>query len=96
MQAGHGGLYGTDPKLYADFTWKGGGGSLQYLDVAKLVRAYRAKVNPKVLVFLVQIAGYQDTLIPEFYDRTFILGGWGDGLLRFAGAMARQFNKTSA
>ena len=96
MQAGHGGLYGADPKLYADFAWKRGGGSPHYLDVAKLVRAYRAKVNPKVLVFLVQIAGYQDTLIPEFYDRTFILGGWGDGLLRFAGAMARQFDGACA
>jgi hypothetical protein len=41
-----------------------------------------------VKVFLVQIAGYQDTLMPEFYDRTYILGGWGEGLLRFAAEMA--------
>ena len=25
--------------------------------------------------------------MPEFYDRTYILGGWGEGLLRFAAAM---------
>jgi len=36
----------------------------------------------------VQIAGYQDTIVPELYNRTFILGGWGDGILRFAAKMA--------
>lgn len=25
--------------------------------------------------------------MPEFYDRTYILGGWSDSLLRFAAAM---------
>lgn len=83
MQAGHGGLYGTDPKRYKDFAWRGG----HNIDVAKLVAAYRAQVNPAVDVFLVQVAGYQDTIIPEFYDRTYVLGGWGEGLLRFAAAM---------
>ncbi|WP_437758785.1 TROVE domain-containing protein [Sorangium sp. So ce1389] len=85
MQAGHGGLYGTRPKDYADFAWNG-----HYIDVAKLVAAYRARVHRDVRVFLVQVAGYQDTLVPEFYDRTYILGGWGEGLLRFAAAMARE------
>jgi len=84
MQAGHGGLYGSDPNAYADFRWFGG----RYINVPSLVQHYRDKVNPKVMVYLVQIAGYQDTLIPEFYDRTFVLGGWGDGLLRFAAAMS--------
>lgn len=83
MQAGHGGLYGTDPARYRDYAWRGG----HNIDVAKLVAAYRARVNPKVEVFLVQVAGYQDTIIPEHYDRTYILGGWGDGLLRYAAAM---------
>jgi hypothetical protein len=52
------------------------------------VTRYRAEVNPRVRVFLVQIAGHQDTLVPELYDRTYILGGWGEGLLRFAAEMA--------
>ncbi len=84
MQAGHGGLFGTDASAYADFQWAGG----HYIDVAKLVARYRAAVNPRVQVFLVQIAGHQDTLVPELYDRTVILGGWGEGLLRFAAEMA--------
>ncbi len=86
MQAGHGGLYGTNPKKYRDYGWGNDG---KNIDVAKLVSTYRERVNPKVNVFLVQIAGYKDTLVPEFYQRTYILGGWGEGLLRFADAMSR-------
>ncbi|MFO0607999.1 MAG: TROVE domain-containing protein [Polyangiales bacterium] len=84
MQAGHGGLYGVNASDYADFRW----GSSQYIDVPKLIAAYRARVNPHVNVYLVQVAGYQDALVPEFYERTYILGGWGEGLLRFAAEMA--------
>jgi len=86
MQAGHGGLYGTNPKSYREYGWGEGG---RYIDVAKLVSAYRKRVNANVKVFLVQIAGYKDTLVPEFYDRTYILGGWGEGLLRFAAEMEK-------
>jgi hypothetical protein len=84
MQAGHGGLYGTDKNAYKDYIWPGNG---QYIDVPKLIGEYRRKVNPNVLVFLVQVAGYQDTIVPEFYDRTYILGGWSDSVLRFADGM---------
>jgi len=87
MQAGHGGLYGT--RGYEDYIWPGRAGyGVGYIDVPKLVKEYRKKVNPDVKVYLVQVAGYQDTIIPEWYDNTYILGGWGDGLLRFAASMA--------
>lgn len=85
MQAGHGGLFG-DPSKYPDFIWDGSG---RYIDVAKMISTYRKKVNPDVKVYLVQVAGYADTLIPEFYDKTYILGGWGDGILRFADYMGK-------
>ncbi len=84
MQAGHGGLYGVTPSNYAQYQWN----NTRCIDVGKLVNQYRAKVNPKVNVFLIQVAGYQDTILPEFYKRTYILGGWGEGVLRFAAAMA--------
>lgn len=84
MQAGHGGLYGTDAKQYKDYQWMKG----NCIDVPKLINRYRKEVNPDVMVYLVQIAGYQDTIIPEFYNKTFILGGWGEGLLRFAAEMS--------
>lgn len=86
MQAGHGGLYGTKPKDYREFAWEG---REQYIDVAKLIARYRATVNPDVRVFLVQVAGYQDTLVPEHYRRTYILGGWGPGILGYAAEMAK-------
>jgi len=92
MQAGHGGLYGTDPKTYRDYLWRGNG---NYIDVPKLIAAYRKQVNPNVMVYLVQVAGYTDTIMPEFYDRTYILGGWGEGLLRFAAQMTRQYSPQS-
>jgi len=83
MQAGHGGLYGTDATKYRDYLW-----DARHIDVAKLVADYRKKVNPNVQVYLVQVAGYQDTIIPEFYDKTYILGGWSTGILKFAHKMA--------
>jgi hypothetical protein len=87
MQAGHGGLYGVGTP-YPIFPGTG-----NMIDVPKLINKYRAEVNPNVLVYLVQIAGYQDTIVPEFYNRTFILGGWGDGILKFAAAMSKQFEQ---
>lgn len=86
MQAGHGGLYGVNPKQYENFAWSGSKG---YIDVGKLVNEYRRKVNPNVNVYLVQVAGYTDTILPEFYNRTYILGGWGEGVLRFAAEMSK-------
>ena len=86
MQAGHGGLYGTNPSEYSKYKWS----NSHYIDVAKLIKDYRKTVNPNVNVFLVQVAGYKDTLVPEFYEKTYILGGWGDGLLRFAKEMSKE------
>lgn len=93
QQAGHGGLYGTEEcaRVYArEYAWPLDPHK-KYIDVAKLVSKYRATVNSKVMVYLVQIAGYQDVIVPEFYDRTFILGGWSDSLLRFAASMNKLY-----
>ncbi len=87
MQAGHGGLYG-DESQYRDYRWNGNGGTTHCIDVAKLIKEYRKKVNKDVHIYLVQIAGYPDTLVPEYYDKTYVLGGWGSGLLKFAHHMS--------
>lgn len=81
MQAGHGGLYasGAVPK---EFSWDKRGG--RHIDVAALINKYRAEVNANVQVYLVQVAGYGDTIVPEIYDKTYILGGWSTGILNFA------------
>jgi len=83
MQAGHGGLYGHNPTEYSQYCWCDG----HHIDVASLIKSYRNHVNRNVNVFLVQTAGYQDTIVPEYFNKTYILGGWGDGILRFAGNM---------
>lgn len=88
MQAGHGGLFGNHPNEYADFSWM----NTRHIDVAALIKKYRETVNKNVNVYLVQMAGYQDTLAPEYYDKTYILGGWGEGLLKFAKRMSELNN----
>lgn len=87
MQAGHGGLYGRDPREYSRFVWPTNN---RMIDVPMLVQEYRNKVNKNVNVYLVQVAGYQDTIIPEFYERTYILGGWSGNLLNFAARMSQM------
>lgn len=82
MQAGHGGLYGINPDEYRNFTT-----NERYIDVNKLVKEYRQKVNPKVNVFMVQTAGYTNVLVPEYGYRTNILYGWTGKELLFANEM---------
>lgn len=84
MQAGHGGLYGVNTREYSKYLWYDGA----HIDVPMLIQEYRKSVNKNVNVFLVQVAGYQDTIVPEFYDRTYILGGWSGNLLKFAYGMS--------
>lgn len=83
QQAGHGGLYGTSAqeKLY-----RAGGYAVRssYINVFKLVQDYRKKVNPKVNVFSVQTAGYDNVVIPEMAERCAILYGWTGKEAEFA------------
>lgn len=71
MQAGHGGLYGSNPNAYKKYSVKG-----SYIDVLALVAEYRRVVNPKVNVFSVQTAGYNNSVLPENLYRGAILSGW--------------------
>ena len=73
MQAGHGNLYGVNSREYRDYVHKNGG---SYIDVLALVRKYRDTVNPKVNVFTVQVAGYNNNVLPENLYRGAILAGW--------------------
>lgn len=87
MQAGHGGLFTNDSNApTSKFAWNNGRsyGRNTYVDVPALIAEYRKQVNPNVQVYLVQVAGYGDTIVPEIYDKTYILGGWSSGILNFA------------
>jgi hypothetical protein len=76
MQAGHGGLYGINSSEYRDFIYGGSRGRNSYIDVLALVKEYRKKVNPKVNVFTVQVAGYNNSILPENIYRGAVLAGW--------------------
>jgi hypothetical protein len=73
MQAGHAELFGTNESAYKDFSIKK---NHRYIDVLALVEKYRQTVNAKVNVFSVQVAGYDNTVLPENLYRGAILAGW--------------------
>lgn len=74
MQAGHGELYGHgDTVGKSQFIHKKRG---TYVDVLAMVQKYREEVNPKLNVFAVQVAGYNNSVIPENLYRGAILAGW--------------------
>ncbi len=92
QQAGHGGLYGTEAqrKIYQE---KGFGCTAgkwcygAYINVFELILAYRKAVNPRVNVFSIQTAGYDNVCIPEYAYRTCILYGWTGKEIAFARQM---------
>lgn len=91
MQAGHGGLYGINPGDYAALGCAINNG--RYIDVNKLISIYREKVNPKVNVYMIQTAGYDNVLVPEYSYRTAILYGWTGKELIFADAIRRIWDE---
>lgn len=90
MQAGHGGLYGVRSSEYKDFVHKRGG---SYIDVLALVEKYRQTVNPKVNVFTVQVAGYDNSVLPENLYRGAILAGWTGKESTFAKAVSDTWDQ---
>ena len=74
MQAGHGELYGHGDTVGKSQFIHGKVGT--YVDVLAMVQKYREEVNPKLNVFSVQVAGYNNSVIPENLYRGAILAGW--------------------
>ena len=89
MQAGHGGLYGTDSNEYKDFLH----GDWRHIDVLALVAKYRKEVNPKVNLFSVQVAGYDNAILPENLYRGAILAGWTGKEPIFAKSLIDTWNE---
>ena len=95
MQAGHGGLYGTSSQRTQ---YSKGGYNIGYdhINVFKLVQDYRKYVNPKVNVFSVQTAGYDNIVIPEYAYRTNIMYGWTGKDSVFVDTMICQWDEIDA
>ena len=107
MQAGVGGLYGTqeDAREYmiAGFGFdkykipksvrKTHRYSIQgHINVYKLILEYRKKVNPKVNVFCVQTGGYDNVVIPQMSYRCAMLTGWTGKEILFASEYIKQWD----
>ena len=77
MQAGTGGLY-VDGQNQAKLNQMGASiqGSETHVDVLRLVEIYRKHNNPKTNLFSVQVAGYDNTILPDILYRGAILSGW--------------------
>ena len=98
MQAGTGGLYGTSEHM-SEYRRLGFGCERRLsstdgrmINVYKLVREYRKKVNSTVNVMLIQTAGYSDTLLPEMSYRTAICSGWTGKEATFLSAMTKEWD----
>ena len=83
MQAGTGKLYATEScrkslnQMDAVIATPNPNGSYAaYIDVLKLVEIYRKQVNAKVNLFSVQVAGYDNSILPDILYRGAILSGW--------------------
>lgn len=95
MQAGHGGLYG-DSSAIREYTKQGYLCKYSHMDVAKMIETYRREVNPKVNVFCIQTAGYNNVLVPEYGYRTNILQGWTGKEAAFAETMIKLWDEKDA
>ena len=98
MQAGTGGLYGTSEHM-SEYRRLGFGCERRLsstdgrmINVYKLVREYRKKVNSTVNVMLIQTAGYGDTLLPEMSYRTALCSGWTGKEATFLSAMTKEWD----
>lgn len=109
MQAGTGGLYGTmqDISEYREAygfkpfqcTWLFYNGRRRHIDITKhinvykLILDYRKKVNPKLNVFSVQTAGYDNVVIPQMSYRCAMLTGWTGKEISFAAEYIKQWDE---
>ena len=94
MQAGTGGLYGTpeDKRAYMGTKF----GISSHINVYQLILEYRRNVNPKVNVFCVQTAGYNNVLIPQMSYRCAMLTGWTGKEIQFAAEYIKQWDEIEA
>lgn len=91
QQAGTGGLYGTHEHISQ---YNKRGYSYDYhINVYKLILDYRKYVNPKVNIFSVQTAGYDNILIPDMSYRCAMFTGWTGKEILFASEYIKQWDE---
>lgn len=94
MQAGHGGLYGNDPDMDDKWLWNSQNVySTKHIHVPKLLENYRQTINPELSAFMVQTAGYDDTILPQSTYRGAILTGWTGNEVMYASHILEIWDK---
>uniref|UniRef100_A0A6C0HH23 TROVE domain-containing protein n=1 Tax=viral metagenome TaxID=1070528 RepID=A0A6C0HH23_9ZZZZ len=98
MQAGTGQLYASNnyshSMLEMNCTLSSYGQS--YINVLSLVNTYRSKVNPKTNVFSVQVAGYNNSILPDILYRGALLSGWTGKEARMAYEISQLWDQIEA
>jgi len=51
--------------------------------VAEEVKKYKAKINPNVYVYSIDLAGYGTLQVPQDEPRSCLIAGWSDRILKF-------------
>lgn len=92
MQAGRGGLYGINPSSYREYMYGGG----RNIDVWKLVDAHRKVANKRMNVFSVQIAGYDNSVMPENNYRGANISGWTGKEAAYAMEITKVWDQVEA
>ena len=92
QQAGTGGLYGhiSDVRQYKQ--QYGCKDDSRYCNVYKMICDYRKFVNPKVNVFSIQTAGYNNLVIPTMSYRCAMLTGWTGKEILYAAEYIKQWD----
>ena len=95
MQVGHGGLYGKDLDIINQgFLWANEcTNSILYIDIHKCVDKYRMEINPKLNTYMVQTAGYDNTILPETTYRGAILSGWTGNEVVYAKQLCKLWDE---
>lgn len=99
QQAGYGGLYAdqTNLKRMREISCLINDDSSYnrtlYIDVLQLVKQYRSTVNPKMNIFSIQVAGYDNTVLPDLMYRGAILSGWTGKEATMAYHMIKQWDQ---
>jgi hypothetical protein len=95
MQAGYGNLYASHSNVYK-LNNLGACVRGQYIDVLHLVKLYRERIYAKVNVFSVQVAGYDNSIMPDILYRGAILSGWTGKEAKLAYEMTKVWDEAEA
>jgi hypothetical protein len=98
QQAGHGGLYGNDHEMSDNWMWIYGSKTKnsKYIHVPKLIENYRQSINPKLNVFTIQTAGYNDSIMPQSMYRATMFSSWTGREVVYAEKVIKLWNELDA